>query len=773
MQTEINGWLLKELIGKGATSKVYRAVSADGNRECAVKIISIREVDYTGLVVNFDGADKAARMDLLRRLADSCMEKIQLEREFSASRAAVSVYECELREAEDEPGYDIYIRMELLTPLNKYIADSKMNEQGILKLGSDICSLLVELSERTPPVIHRDIKPANLFYAADGSFRLGDFGIAREIENTLSTMTCMGTLGYSAPEVASGRAYDCRADIYSLGMVMYVLANGNSLPDLSQSNAPSDLLPPPAGVSKAVGKVISRACAYRAEDRYKTPAEFLRELETASSGTRKAFGANKAVLFSAAAAVICLGGVALALSLGMRQPDALQTAYINSGSIPKTGADSFDIADNGGQSSAEAYEELSRRPESGETAPAADNMPESPDDGAETEAPDISEDIPRQSANYSTPPVTAGTTGSPPSGGTGTAASTGTVTTPVTSGSTRQSTTTSTAVRQTTPNTQASSPVELPDPLSDEETPASAFQWRSYKNGIELIKYEGSDENIVIPPQIDGKQVIRLGVGLFADNSIMRSVNIPEGVKEIGAQCFWFCTRLSRIELPQSLELIEGNGLYGCSALETLFIPRNVQEIGWLNFGYTGISSITVDSENSFYASADGVLFNKSMTTLIFYPRYKNDTSYTIPESTVEIASYAFDRTLFLKTLKLSKNVRTIAGDEIFTSVREFTADPDNQYFMCEDGVLFSRDGSELIAYPPASGRSEYTVPENVRVIGRYSFAQCDDLRKIILTAQPDYIDAAAAAFEIGLEVVTPSGQAYSWADYIGLYRSY
>ena len=82
-------------------------------------------------------------------------------------------------------------------------------------------------------IIHRDIKPENIFVSRFGEFKLGDFGIARELERTMSGLSKKGTYSYMAPEMYKGEAYDSRVDIYSLGIVLYKLRNHNRLPFIS------------------------------------------------------------------------------------------------------------------------------------------------------------------------------------------------------------------------------------------------------------------------------------------------------------------------------------------------------------------------------------------------------------------------------------------------------------------------------------------------------------------------------------------------------------
>lgn len=193
--------------------------------------------------------------------------------------------------AADGIGWVLYIRMELCTPLMKalHIAASP-NE--IIRLGMDLSSALMACQKKN--ILHRDIKPGNVMMAADGNFKLGDFGVARKLEEQNSQLTRTGTYSFMAPEVYNSQNYDARADIYSVGMVLYWLLNrycGPFLPlppniptaaeqeQASQYRFSGTPLPAPATGSAALQQVVLKACAFDPKDRFQTPSELHRALQ--------------------------------------------------------------------------------------------------------------------------------------------------------------------------------------------------------------------------------------------------------------------------------------------------------------------------------------------------------------------------------------------------------------------------------------------------------------------------------------------------------------
>lgn len=191
---------------------------------------------------------------------------------------------------DDGIGWDLYIRMELLTPLKK-VLPSEYSEKTVLELGTSLCNALVACEKEH--IIHRDIKPENILVSDAGVYKLGDFGVAKvAVENGTGTIT--GTTGYMAPEIAKHEAYGPTVDIYSLGMVLYWMMNERTLPflplppqipspkqrqDATNCRFRGEALPEPKNGSEALKRVILKACAFNPEDRYQTAGEMMEALE--------------------------------------------------------------------------------------------------------------------------------------------------------------------------------------------------------------------------------------------------------------------------------------------------------------------------------------------------------------------------------------------------------------------------------------------------------------------------------------------------------------
>lgn len=193
----------------------------------------------------------------------------------------------------------ILIRMELLDTLEAYIRSrgGAFSREDVIRLGTDICHALVFCEQKN--ILHRDIKISNLFYSSAAGFKLGDFGISRTMESIRekASMTGAGTIQYMAPEVYQGSPYGNTADLYSLGIVLYMLTNGLFPPlcEIMPGGAPSLTaaevhlanmrrlqgapLPPPQYADPALASVILCACDPLSERRFRSADAFRRALQ--------------------------------------------------------------------------------------------------------------------------------------------------------------------------------------------------------------------------------------------------------------------------------------------------------------------------------------------------------------------------------------------------------------------------------------------------------------------------------------------------------------
>lgn len=296
-------WQIVKELGEGSFGKVYEALRSDHSLEtrCAIKVISIPRNSSELDSIRMEGLSLEDSITYLHGVVDDCVNEIQLMESFKGTQNIVSVEDYKVVEKKGTVGWDIYIRMELLTSFNKYATENALPESEVIRLGVDICKALELCAKRN--VIHRDIKPENIFINSFGDFKLGDFGIARKLESLTEGMSQKGTYNYMAPEIERGETYDATVDLYSLGIVLYKLLNKNRMPFLDTEKQilnPSERreallkrlsgepLPPPRDASDAMAKVILRACEPDPKNRYQTATEMKQALLSISGETETA-----------------------------------------------------------------------------------------------------------------------------------------------------------------------------------------------------------------------------------------------------------------------------------------------------------------------------------------------------------------------------------------------------------------------------------------------------------------------------------------------------
>lgn len=192
------------------------------------------------------------------------------------------------------------------------------------------------------------------------------------------------------------------------------------------------------------------------------------------------------------------------------------------------------------------------------------------------------------------------------------------------------------------------------------------------------------------------------------------SYTVPDSVIIIWNKAFWPCNHLTSVNINRRLIRIEGEDPFGeCNSL----------------------TAINVDAGNEFYSSVDGVLFDKSQTTLIRYPKGKAGC-FMMPKTVFHIGDCAFSGCVHLMSITISRFVYRI-GNEIMNECLKLEAiivDPENSNYCSIDGVMFNKEMTKLIKCP-SSITPNYTVPHSVSCIEDQAFADCKNLLSITISS--------------------------------------
>ena len=292
-------WHIVRELGEGSFGKVFEIERRDfgGTYKAALKAITIPQSQSEVKDILASGMDEQSVTSYFRGFVEEMIAEFVLMSKLKGHSNIVSYEDHDVIQHAEGIGWDIFIRMELLTPLLDYTRKSDLSRSDVIKLGIDICKALEVCRKNN--IIHRDIKPQNIFISDLGDFKLGDFGIARTVEKTMGGLSKKGTYHYMAPEVFKSEPYGASVDIYSLGIVLYRFMNNNRLPffppfpspiKFSDSDAAlarrmkGETIPAPANADEALSQVILKACAYSPKDRYLSPSDMRRDLEALLDG---------------------------------------------------------------------------------------------------------------------------------------------------------------------------------------------------------------------------------------------------------------------------------------------------------------------------------------------------------------------------------------------------------------------------------------------------------------------------------------------------------
>lgn len=271
-------------LGSGAYGVVFecekKALGTSFGTKEAVKVIKIPR-DYDE---DYNEDSGLTKEEYYAKVKEEATKEIETMVKLKSPHV-VHINEYKVVPQTDQFGWYILIKMDLLQNLKnvmkKHANDSReAAEFNAKKMLSDMCDALEVCFDSG--YIHRDIKPENIFMSDKGEYYLGDFGLAKRLEEQSRNVSSRGTEAYVAPEAYTSGCSRL-TDIYSLGLVLYKMVNHNC--DVFQNPGDNALskdvaqqirlsgkepIELPANCSVEFGEIICKMCAYNPQDRYQS-----------------------------------------------------------------------------------------------------------------------------------------------------------------------------------------------------------------------------------------------------------------------------------------------------------------------------------------------------------------------------------------------------------------------------------------------------------------------------------------------------------------------
>ena len=268
-QTVGGRYHVDSLIAQGGMASVFLATDLRLDRQVALKVIHPHLGNNASFVAKFTREAKIAAALTHPNL--------------------INVFD------QGQDGQLIYLAMEYIAgiTLRQALDDfGAFNSEQTLELIEGVLAGLA--AAHKAGILHRDIKPENVFLADDGRIKLGDFGLAREIENNTTTGNLIGTVAYLSPELVTRGQADARSDVYAVGIMMFEMLTGRQPFEGEQAvqvayQHANDRVPAPSEVDPSITPLLdeivlwatTREAHYRpknAEELHKVVVRAQREL---------------------------------------------------------------------------------------------------------------------------------------------------------------------------------------------------------------------------------------------------------------------------------------------------------------------------------------------------------------------------------------------------------------------------------------------------------------------------------------------------------------
>ena len=272
--------------------------------------------------------------------------------------------------------------------------------------------------------------------------------------------------------------------------------------------------------------------------------------------------------------------------------------------------------------------------------------------------------------------------------------------------------------------------------------------------------------------------VVSIGDFAFIDCASLTTLTLPSGLITIGNNMCYNCVSLTRVTMPSTLVTIGNAAFFNCSKMDDVVIPNGVTSIGnYAFYGCSAMKNITIPSSvatlgYSVFQSCIGLqsanmLANiKSIENSMFHG-CRSLATINIPASVTALGNFVFCECSSLSSITIPQNVVSIGNFAFqFSGLKSIIVNNNNPSFTSVDGILYNKQMTALLCYPPRKDGDIYTVPSMVTTIAPAGISGCVSLKNILSdSAMFTSVDGVLCSADNTTLLFYPSGKTDSVFD--------
>ena len=316
-----------------------------------------------------------------------------------------------------------------------------------------------------------------------------------------------------------------------------------------------------------------------------------------------------------------------------------------------------------------------------------------------------------------------------------------------------------------------------------------------------VVKCKDGNNKIAIPDNFEGRKVTAIGAEAFKLCTALEEITFGANIKSIGTGAFRSCSSLKEMLLSESIDIVGENAFRDCISLEKLVIERNIDIFDRAFENCPMLHTVVFPDD---FAEVNNAVFNscKGLKTINLpdsvimigesaFADCDNLERLDIPSGVIKINDFAFANCKLLSEVilntsitKIGKNAFqncvslksffvprsiTLIENGVFKgckTLEKIEVDPKNKYYRSFNNVLFTKNKSELIFYPPSLPDETYDVPDSVTRINSYAFYGCTNLKSINIPDTVKEIDEGAFYACTNLEQIVVPDSVVRIEDY-------